>query len=309
MIDRPETLRRQLLLTCALGASGLAHAEATSPISPGLSRIEILSGGQLRQVAVYVPSSYRGDRPVPLVFDLHATGITPEIELEITGMDDAAEREGFIVALPVAITRLADGRLTWNVPHRDGVDDVAFVAEVLDQLLAQFRIDPARVYATGFSGGARLASVLACRLANRFAAISVVGGLQGPDPDRERCPGQRAVPLLAVHAVDDPVNPFDGDPRRSPGYWTHGIEEAIARWRTQLGCGHEERRAIRPGIEERRLLGCTDAEVAVYVLRGSGHTWPGSRFTFPEDLGPVERSVDATALTLAWFRRFALPTR
>jgi polyhydroxybutyrate depolymerase len=309
MIDRPATLRRQILLTCAVGASGLAHAEETSPAVFGLSRIEIVSAGQIRHVALYIPSSYRGDRTVPLVLDLHATGITPEVELQITGMDGAAEREGFIVALPVAATRLADGRLTWNVPHRDGVDDVAFVAEVLDLLLARYRIDPARVYATGFSGGARLASALACRLADRFAAISVVGGLQGPDPERERCSAPRAVPLLAFHSIEDPVNPFDGDPRRSPGYWTHGIDEAIARWRVQLGCGSEERRAIGPGIEERRLLGCTGAEVTVYVLRGSGHTWPRSRFAFPEDLGPVERAVDATALTLAWFRRFALPPR
>ena len=314
---RSPPARRDALGLAAACTACVAPALAAAPseagggsrvAAHGMSRHEILSAGRRRAFELDTPRSVRADRPVALVFDLHASSITPAVELQITRMDEAAEREGFILALPVAVTPYPQGGTTWNVPHREGVDDVAFVAEVLDWLLARFPVDPARVYATGFSGGARLASALAWRLPDRFAAVSVVGGLQGPDPGPDGGAGARGVPLLAVHGVEDPVNPFDGDPRRSPDHWTHGVEEAITRWRTRLACTAAEVSHLGSRIERRRYTSCGGAELAAYILRGSGHTWPGSRFAFPEALGPVEPTLDATALSVAWFQRFALPT-
>src|SRR6266404_291995 len=49
-------------------------------------------------------------------------------------------------------------------------DDVAYVGDVIDDVAAQLCTDKTRVYATGFSGGARMSSLLGCMLNGRIAA-------------------------------------------------------------------------------------------------------------------------------------------
>src|SRR6185503_2395955 len=56
--------------------------------------------------------------------------------------------------------------------HRDHVDDVAFVAALLDAVPRHHAIDPRRVYATGISNGGIFAHYLAAHLAGRLAAIA-----------------------------------------------------------------------------------------------------------------------------------------
>lgn len=151
------------LIVFHAGATAAGAPGCTAPPAPGLSSATIESGGVLRSFSLYLPRSYSGEEAVPLILDLQASGISPEVELRITGLDRAAEAQGFIVALPAAATPWPRGGFTWNIPRRaGGPDDVTFIADLLDALQRRFCIDPARVYAVGYSGGARLASELAC---------------------------------------------------------------------------------------------------------------------------------------------------
>jgi len=59
------------------------------------------------------------------------------------------------------------------------------------------------VYATGFSGGARMTSQLACDDAGLFAAVAPVSGLRRPKP----CATTRAVPVISFHGSADPIDP------------------------------------------------------------------------------------------------------
>jgi polyhydroxybutyrate depolymerase len=157
-----------VIATALLGLAGQtsavpAHAAAAGSCQPvrayvaGLSEHRVQSGGRKRSFSLYVPRSYSGDRAVPIVFDLHALGVAPAIELKVTGMDKAAEEKGFVVALPAAVTPFPRGGTTWNIPYGGtGVDDVAFIKDVLETAKGLLCIDATRVYATGFSGGARL---------------------------------------------------------------------------------------------------------------------------------------------------------
>lgn len=270
----------------------------------GLTTLHVPVDDRDRLASIYVPRAYSGRHPVPLVLDLHASGITPELELAVTGMDEAAEERGFIVAAPAGATPFPRGGMTWNVPPRaDAPDDVAFVEELLDRMLRTYCIDADRVFVTGFSGGARLASELACRLPERLAAISVVGGLRLPEGDETACATGPSVPVLAFHSVDDPINLFDAPADGSPPYWKYGIEEAFERWARRLGCnGSSERTRISARVDRVEATGCNaDGELVIYELRGSGHTWPGSGFEFPDFVGSTEPDLDATELTLDWF--------
>ena len=299
------------LLGLAGQASTAAAEAAASSCQPvrahaaGLSEHRVQSGGRTRSFSLYVPRSYSGERAVRMVLDLHASGISPAIELKVTGMEKAAEEKGFVVVLPAAVTPFPQGGTTWNIPYGGtGVDDVAFIKDVLATAKGLLCIDETRVYAMGFSGGARLASELACRLPDRFAAIGAVGGLRHPAGAEGRCAAEgRAVPIIAFHSTDDPVNPYEYDPVRSPAYWTYGVEEAVRRWTDTLGCSapaaqerlsHDVTRIIHPSCRDR-------ASIVLYRLSGTGHTWPGSAFAFPAHLGRTEDAIDATRLMLEFF--------
>lgn len=276
--------------------------------SAGLTEHSIESGGRRRSFSLYAPRSYSGEKAVPVVFDLHASGISPAVELKITGMDKAAEQNDLVVVLPAAVID-PRGDVVWNIPHQaSGVDDVAFVEDVLETVSKLLCVDATRVYATGFSGGARFASELACRMPNHFAAIGAVGGLRHPTGAEGACKrGRHLVPIIAFHSTDDPVNPYEHDPARSPAHWTYGVEEALRRWADWMGCAISAEEQLSKDIIRVRYVGCENgAGMEFYRLSGTGHTWPGSSFAFSDYLGATEDEIDATALTLQFFQRYRL---
>ena len=84
-----------------------------------------------------------------------------------------------------------------------GGDDVAWFTALLDELAATLCIDTERIYVAGFSNGAMMASVLACELSERIAAIAPVAGLRDP----EGCATTRPVPVIASTAPTTGCSP------------------------------------------------------------------------------------------------------
>lgn len=268
---------------------------------PRLVWRSLQSGGEARRYAIYVPRAHAARDPLPVIVDLHGTGSHPEQELAVSGLARAADVRGFMVVMPAAVMPHPAGGAAWNVPPvPEGVDDVRFVADVIDDVVVNLRADPRRVYLTGFSGGARLACEVARRWPKRIAAVGAVGGLRAP---RRAGP---AVPVMAFHGTGDPVNPFGGG---GPSYWIESVPAAFNAWVSLNRCG--------PGIDSvsvsakvRRLSAvCAGRrESLLYVLYGAGHVWPGSRFPFPpERFGAHSDAVDASALMLDFFERHVLP--
>jgi polyhydroxybutyrate depolymerase len=230
----------------------------------------IVSGGVERSYLLYVPESYRGD-PVPLVLNFHGSGGVPDNQRVTSAFDALAEREGFAVAFPAgAFTNSLTAR-SWNANLEPGVDDVRFARDVIADAAAKISIDESRIYATGFSGGGRMSSRLACELADTLAAAAPVAGLQYPTG----CTPARAVPLMSFHGKADQVNHYElGDDARP--YWRMGVETAVAMWREAIGCtGDPGIAAVAPGVELRRWSACrSGAEIRFYVIEDGGHVWP-----------------------------------
>src|ERR1019366_7076467 len=87
-----------------------------------------------------------------------------------------------------------------------GNADLAFVDAMLQQVESSLCIDTSRVYASGFSDGSFMVSLVACTMSNRFAAIAAVSGLELPSP----CPTTRRVPIITFHGTADPILFFNG---------------------------------------------------------------------------------------------------
>jgi len=286
----------------AAGATGCRSAGAGSTtLSPSI-------GGHVRTVVVHVPAGYRGAHRVALVLNMHGSASTAAAQEAFTGMDAAADHDGFIVAYPQALIPEGTG-FDWNVPGVPLVggravpagapDDVSFLVQLVALMEHDYCVDPARVYATGFSGGARTASQLACDASTVFAAVAPVSGLRRPAP----CPATRAVPVLTFHGTADPVDPYDG---HGQAYWTYSVPQAAQDWASQDGCSTAAATTHPgPGVTLATYGGCRDgATVELYTISGEGHEWPGGP-PLPRPLtrvlGPQSNALDADDAIWSFF--------
>jgi polyhydroxybutyrate depolymerase len=274
------------LCSNALAQSSPAAASCGAlSAAPGVADQELTSGGRARTYRLFVPPRYDGRTRLPLVLDLHGSGGNAAGQAGTSRFEALAAREGVLVA-----TLQAEGS-RWNVPVADGrADDVAYVADVIDNVAARACTDLARVYATGFSGGGRMTSLLGCRLNERIAAIAPMAGLRWPGP----CEG-RAVPVLTVHGLADPQNTYDGHVEGRGGEWLESVPDALAGWAKHNGCDAEIVQEDPPGpLSTMRYEGCDGgAEVRLIRVDGLVHAW-------------ARDEVDATAVMWEFFRKHTL---
>jgi polyhydroxybutyrate depolymerase len=179
-----------LLCACVFPCRETRADECSLAPHAGLQSVSVHTPSGDRPVAVYFPPNYVEARPLALVIDLHGSGGNGEEHAAVSGLRPLAERRHFIVASPDGGVSLPGqpGAYAWNVPGvplvgdarlpADAPDDVAFLAGLIDTLTAAHCADAHHVYVTGFSGGARMASALACSLPERIAAIAPVAGLR-----------------------------------------------------------------------------------------------------------------------------------
>ena len=231
---------------------------------------QLAFGGEQRTYLVHVPPG----PPTGLVLNLHGAGMNGAAQMAATGYDAVADQHGFVVAYPDGIDfSWADGRGA-SVPDQRGVDDVGYLVALVDQLTAQYGIPRGRVFATGMSAGAFMATRLGCQRADVFAAIAPVAGtLASGYP----CAPSQPVSVLQTHGNADPVVPFNGGPMVGRG----GSSDVVAapamaqRWRTVDGCPPPVTQQ-GPGVLRYTSAGCAGGtEVTFVQIDGGGHVWPG----------------------------------
>ena len=77
---------------------------------------------------------------------------------------------------------------------------------VLSHVESTLCVDQNRLFVTGYSNGAVMASVLACVDAAQVAAIAPVSGIANP----ANCKPSRPVSVVAFHGTSDPLIPYTG---------------------------------------------------------------------------------------------------
>jgi polyhydroxybutyrate depolymerase len=281
-------------------ADGCSPARAHSPA--GDARGVVMSSGVEREYLLHVPASYDGTTRVPLVLSFHGAGVNAQVMSDLTGLSAAAEERGVIVVYPEG-TGEPQTRLWSALGSPAPVVDTRFAADLIAQLTATLCVDPARVYASGFSLGGSVALLLACHHPELLASVAAVAS---PYP---ACQGQ--VPLLAIHGEDDRFAPYDGRPAAGGGQGQPPVEDAVTAWAQALSCDATPvTSTAAPGVQLATWVhvggdglydGC-GGRVALYTVQDGGHAWPDATFDFPREIaGVTTHAISANDVMLDFF--------
>jgi polyhydroxybutyrate depolymerase len=286
-------------------ASSAPAATGCGTGGSGTSTLQLEVAGQRRVVVVHTPANPKA-QPRPLVVDLHGSGSTAAGQETFSGMDPVADRDGFVVAYPQGLIRSGTG-FDWNVPGvplfgggsppPGAADDLAFLTKLPSMLQRPYCIDPHRVYATGMSGGGRMASQLGCDATDVYAAVAPVAGLRLPGP----CPGH-AEPVIAFHGTADPIDPYGG---HGQAYWTYSVPQAAQRWAAHDACQGRGQVVAHSGYSLTSFGGCAEhSAVELYAVNGEGHEWPGGPrmpASLTGVLGPQSNAINADTAMWQFF--------
>lgn len=293
---RVMLIGKTLLTAALLGFTAAAQA--------GFSEHTLESAGSTRSYLLYVPEQLPAG-PVPLLFSFHGSGGVPRNQVDRSRFDKLADAHGFIAVFPAGAFTNTVSERSWNANAEAGVDDVQFVRDIIEDVAARQNIDRSRLYTSGFSGGGRISSLLACELSDVLAAAAPVAGIQYP----EGCTPKRAIPILTFHGVADASNQYEVSAESRP-YWRMGVETALERWRAANGCtGAAAEVQVSPVVKHYSWTQCAGGtEIQFYRIEDGGHTWPGS------DVGGVaaggndvtNQDIDASELIWAFVSRFRL---
>ena len=237
-----------------------------------------------RPYGLKVPIGYDAGQPVPLVVLLHGYTSNGDTQARYFGLPAQADKAGFLLATPNG-TRDPMGNRFWNATDaccdffRSGVDDVAYLDAVIDEIAARYPVDPARVFVVGHSNGAFMAHRYACDRSSRVAAVVALAGMQWKD--QSHCNPSSPVSVLHVHGRNDATVRYEGGTMPNGAAYP-GAVETVGHWARPNDCGGSlaatgrrlDLEAMVAGDEtvEEAHTGCpAGTELRLWTIERGGH--------------------------------------
>jgi polyhydroxybutyrate depolymerase len=297
-------------------SSASPGCHASNEVAPGERRVTMISSATKRSYRRHVPPAARAGKPLPVVIDLHGYMEPAGAHEANSALGPFGDEHGFVTITPEG---------SGPVPHWDTAFDSAdmrYFGDLLDDVERTLCLDEQRVYVSGYSNGAFMASSIACVYAGRVAAVAPVAGIRAVPG----CTPARPVPVIAFHGTADGFVAFTGglgprvdalaqpDQQRTrdvaaPSESGLSIPQVAAAWAARNGCAPTP--VHKPVADDVSVVSyrCPRrADVQLYEIAGAGHTWPGSRFSkaIEQYVGPTTFSIDADALIWRFFERHRL---
>ncbi|HET9985069.1 MAG TPA: PHB depolymerase family esterase [Longimicrobiales bacterium] len=282
-----------------------------------------------RRWRLYLPPAHDGGRALPLVVLLHGCTQDPADLAAGTRMDAVAAEAGVMVLYPEQ-PAAHNEKKCWNwydpAHQRRDAGEPSLIAGMTRQIMAEYAVDPARVYVGGISAGGGMAVILAATYPDLYAAAAAHSGVaygaardvmsalvamagNAPDPRLQaraafEAMGARArpVPLLVAHGEADPVVRAANTRQIVEQF----LELARLAGAEARGAAEEERGEAGGYAYTRALHRDASGRVLVesWLVEGLGHAWSGGSpaGTFTDPKGP-----DISREMLRFFLEHRLP--
>ncbi len=269
--------------------------EAAARIVPTATATPLAAGtpagsnpGNLKMVTIVPPGLPNG---APLVVVLHGCTQHAADYDAGSGWSALAARHGFALLYPEQQSaNNGNGCFNWFQPNdvTRGHGEVASIAEMIEQTVADHGLDPARVYITGLSAGGAMTAAMLATYPELFAGGAIIAGLPYGAADsmpsafdamrhvRSRS-GQEWGNLVRAASpfagVRPPVQIWHGDADTTVGM--QALEEATKQWADVLGLNGPPRRETVEGATHLTWMGRDGrAALETYLLPGVGHGVP-----------------------------------
>lgn len=157
------------------GDKAMRYTHDLSDWNAEVKTIEV--DGITRSWVEYVPSQlrYTSEAGAPLMVALHGNALSGEYFAERTELIKLAEEYGFAIVFPTGSINQVIAP-TWNhLRNDDQWDDVKFIDEMMNDVIARLPIDQSRLYLYGHSQGGMFTQLMVSYMDGRFAAAAGTG--------------------------------------------------------------------------------------------------------------------------------------
>ncbi len=221
-----------LLLQACAGPKQSSGNTPDDTDPPSRTFPEVIGGA--RPAPVVHPASFEPDETLPAVVLLHFWGGSALVEDRVFGLTDRVDADRFLLVMPDG-TFDDNGSRHWNAgvdccgDAAAPVDDVAYLAGLVDELRATWRVGT--VTFVGHSNGGYMAYRLACDVPDKFDRMVVLAGSDPVVPPD--CVQGHPIGLLHVHGTADDSVHYDAD---MEAVHTPGAVESVRRQAARTGC-------------------------------------------------------------------------
>ena len=290
-----------LLAFLTVAASGGTWASGTVKNSSGTLDYKL-----------WAPSDYRKDKPFPLVLMLHGCTQKAEDLAAISGMNELADKNKFLVVYPEQGAAANPLRCwNWFDPKHQSRDagEPSLIAAVVSDVRFSYSIDSKHVYAVGVSAGGAMSVVMVAAYPETFAGLGVIAGLEykagttvqaglaamkqgGPDPTQQGLlafqamqktlgGSEKRIPVIAFQGMKDPyVNPLNTDQLITQWAQTYDyLDDGKDNDSVSIQSPKEAKGSVPNGYSFTKYSyydGAKRLLMEKWLVQDLGHAWPGS---------------------------------
>ncbi len=245
--------------------------------------------GLKRNYFMVFPKNYNKEinKKYPVIIVLHGFTRNGSSIEKNSSISQKANEEGFIAIYPDGYTGKSKLAIrSWNAGNccgfsvKNKVDDVKFISNLIDKVIAENHADKNKIYVTGSSNGAMMSYRIACELSRKVAAIATVSGgmVMGDLP----CNASRTVPILHIHSINDKIVPYNGG-KGALGKLFPTVMDGINKWQTINKCDTLSKKIeITKGYTKTEWQNSEKKMLIInYLMNDGGHSWPSAKKPHP----------------------------
>ena len=279
----------------------------------------VIHEGVEREYIIHVPENLNQDSPI--VFVIHGYTGSAEGIAAYTGMNNIAEREGFIAVYPQG-TIDSNGNTFFNVGYEfnddSPINDVSFIRELVRSISQEFNLKRKKAFATGMSNGGDMSYLLACTSSDLFKAVAPVAGVLMKGL-KDSCELSSPVPIFEIHGTADKISLFEGDLNNEGGWGAYydlpsTIDFFAERYqltnKSVKQMTSKESGADYDIFFERHWADDLEEEVWMYRIEDGRHVWPGIKLNWWDNplawfyFGSGNEDINASEEVWAFFKKY-----